>query len=685
MTYHTFIQYNNGLLQDFIDKFKPRTTISSISKCQNKYIFRQTSPKRPSQAKENPNEKNSQYNQLSTRTNKHSLWCSHPYIHIRCLIFCYTYYTLHGLTVLHEKPTLKILFISNAQFGMKHRSSKKRKNRFFIFKTLLSRFLPMLNLVIRPSFLSHTAYTLMVVFYIFALSLKNKPQSVGPIIQDTHIGRAPTESKILKNKCIISMKKKLSLFILAGGLLLGAGIPATAQKASVAQPIDLTYAAENSVNSVVYIKVTTNSKTQTIQYVDPFEDFFSDFFGNGGGRQQQRQIQTPKRQGAGSGVILSADGYIVTNNHVVKDADELLVKLNDNREFKGRIIGTDPQTDLALIKIEADKLQPITVGNSENLKVGEWVLAIGNPFSLTSTVTAGIVSAKARGLGATGGIESFIQTDAAINPGNSGGALVNARGELVGINAMLYSQTGSFSGYGFAIPTSIMNKVVDDLKKFGTVQRAVLGIKGNDVSAYIDQKKERDGKDVDLGTLTGVYVAETTAGSAVEDVLKEGDVITAINGHKVENMGQLQEQISKLSPGDKVEVTYMREKKERKATVTLRNVQGTTSKVEAVDSDMMGAALRPLTDAEKKELNLRYGLVVSAIRSGKMKDAGITKGTIIMQVNDREMRTTEDFDEAVKSANLSTDRVLWIRAKSQSGLNRSYTIELTQPKDSKKK
>lgn len=543
----------------------------------------------------------------------------------------------------------------------------------------------MLNLVIRPSFLLHTAYTLMVVFYIFALSLKNKPQSVGPIIQDTHIGRAPTESKILKNKCIISMKKKLSLFILAGGLLLGAGIPATAQKTSIAQPIDLTYAAENSVNSVVYIKVTTNSKTQTIQYVDPFEDFFSDFFGNGGGRQQQRQIQTPKRQGAGSGVILSADGYIVTNNHVVKDADELLVKLNDNREFKGRIIGTDPQTDLALIKIEANKLQPITVGNSENLKVGEWVLAIGNPFSLTSTVTAGIVSAKARGLGATGGIESFIQTDAAINPGNSGGALVNARGELVGINAMLYSQTGSFSGYGFAIPTSIMNKVVDDLKKFGTVQRAVLGIKGNDVSAYIDQKKEREGKDVDLGTLTGVYVAETTTGSAVEEVLKEGDVITAINGHKVENMGQLQEQISKLSPGDKVEVTYMREKKERKATVTLRNVQGTTSKVEAVDSDMMGAALRPLTDAEKKELNLRYGLVVSAIRSGKMKDAGITKGTIIMQVNDREMRTTEDFDEAVKSANLSTDRVLWIRAKSQSGLNRSYTIELTQPKDSKKK
>lgn len=479
------------------------------------------------------------------------------------------------------------------------------------------------------------------------------------------------------------MKKKLSMFILAGGLLLGAGVPVMAQRASVAQPVDLTYAAEKSVNSVVYIKVTTNSKTQTVQYVDPFEDFFGDFFGNGGGRQQQRQIQTPKRQGAGSGVILSADGYIVTNNHVVKDADELLVKLNDNHEYKGRIIGTDPQTDLALIKIEAKDLQPITVGNSESLKVGEWVLAIGNPFSLTSTVTAGIVSAKARGLGATGGIESFIQTDAAINPGNSGGALVNARGELVGINAMLYSQTGSFSGYGFAIPTSIMNKVVDDLKKFGTVQRAVLGIKGTDVSSYIDQQKEKNGKDILLGTLSGVYVSEVTAESSVDDVLKEGDVITAIGSQKIENMSELQEQLSKHSPGDKIEISYIRDKKVHKATITLRNIQGTTSKVESIDSDVMGAALRPLTESEKKELNLRYGLVVSAIRKGKMQDAGITKGTIIMQVNDKEMRTTEDFDEAVRNANLSTDRVLWIRAKSQSGINRSYTIELSQPKDKK--
>ena len=466
--------------------------------------------------------------------------------------------------------------------------------------------------------------------------------------------------------------------------VLAFGTTATVQAANpVGQPVDLTYAAEQSVNSVVYIKVTTNSKTQTVQYYNPFDfdDFFSDFFGRGNGnsQRQERQIQTPKRQGAGSGVILSSDGYIVTNNHVVADADELTVKLNDNHEYKGRIIGTDKQTDLALIKIEATGLQAIKVGDSDKLKVGEWVLAIGNPFSLTSTVTAGIVSAKARGLGANqGGIESFIQTDAAINPGNSGGALVNAQGELVGINAMLYSQTGSFSGYGFAIPVSIMTRVVDDLKKYGTVMRAVLGISGTDVTNYIDQQKEKNGKEIDLGTLTGVYVSDVQTGSTCEDVLKSGDVVTGLNGEKVEKMSELQEKLSKYRPGDKVTLTYVRDKKEHNTSVVLRNVQGTTSAVESVDTETMGAALRPLTDQEKKELNLRYGLVVSALRSGKIQEAGITKGTIIMKVNDREMKTTTDFEEAVRAANLSTDRVLWIQAKSQSGINRSYVIELTQ-------
>lgn len=479
------------------------------------------------------------------------------------------------------------------------------------------------------------------------------------------------------------MKRNL-IPVLALAFTLGLGAPAVSFAAVPANPVDLTSAAENAVNSVVYIKVTTNSRTQTIEYSDPFEDFFGDFFGRGnGGSRQRRQMETPKRSGAGSGVILTSDGYIVTNNHVVQDADELTVKLNDNREFKARIIGTDKTTDLALIKIEATNLKPITVANSDNLKLGEWVLAIGNPFSLTSTVTAGIVSAKARSLGATpGSIESFIQTDAAINPGNSGGALVNAKGELVGINAMIYSQTGSYAGYGFAIPTSIMNKVVDDLKKYGSVQRALLGIMGQDVSAYIDAQKEK-GKEVDLGTVNGIYVGEVSSdGAAAGAGLKEGDVITAIDGKKITKFGELQELISSHRPGDKVSVTYLRDKKQHTATITLLNVQGTTSAVQTLDTDAMGAALRPLTDQEKKELNLQSGLVVSAIREGKLKEAGLTKGLIITKVNDHEMRTIDDFDEAVKEANMSTDRVLWIRAKTQSGINKSFAVELSDPKAS---
>jgi len=478
----------------------------------------------------------------------------------------------------------------------------------------------------------------------------------------------------------------LSATALAFALTLGTA-PATRATAAVPQnPVDLTYAAEKAVNSVVYIKVTTNGKTQTIQYNDPFEDFFGDFFGRGNGGSQQRKIETPKRTGAGSGVILTEDGYIVTNNHVVADADELSVKLNDNREFKARIIGNDATTDLALIKIEANGLTAIKVADSDKLRLGEWVLAIGNPFSLTSTVTAGIVSAKARSLYAKqGSIESFIQTDAAINPGNSGGALVNAQGELVGINAMIYSQTGSYAGYGFAIPTSIMNKVVDDLRKYGTVQRALLGISGQDVSTYIDMQQEK-GQSVDLGTVNGIYVAEVSAdGAASAAGLKSGDVITAIDGKKIEKFGELQELLVNHRPGDKVTVTYLRDKKEHTATLTLRNIQGTTTAVQTLDTESMGAALRPLNNEEKQQLNLSYGLMVSAVRDGKFKDSGITKGIIIMKVNDKEMRTTDDFDNVVKEANLSTDRVLWIRARTQSGINKSFAIELSDPKDTKKK
>ena len=323
--------------------------------------------------------------------------------------------------------------------------------------------------------------------------------------------------------------------------------------ASVAQPVDLTTAAEVATQSVVYIKVSSTSRQTQMQEIDPFSDFFGDFFGRGQRSPQQRQA--PKRSGAGSGVILSADGYIVTNNHVVEDADEILVKLNDNREYKGRIIGLDKSTDLALLKIEAKDLKPVTVGSSESLKVGEWVLAIGNPYGFTSTVTAGIVSAKARSLQGNTTMESFIQTDAAINPGNSGGALVNVKGELVGINAMLYSQTGSYSGYGFAIPTTIMNKVVKDLREFGAVQRALIGVAGTDVSSYIDAQKEK-GKEADLGVLNGFYIEEVSADGAAEEAgLKRGDVITEIDGAKVEKFGNLQEIMAAHRPGDKIRIT----------------------------------------------------------------------------------------------------------------------------------
>ena len=449
--------------------------------------------------------------------------------------------------------------------------------------------------------------------------------------------------------------------------------------ASVAAPgglVDLTSAAESAVNSVVYIKVTQAGKPQRVQVQDPFSDFFGDFFGFGGRQPQPREYTAPDRHAAGSGVIISADGYIVTNNHVVGDADEIEVKLNDNREFKGRIIGCDATTDLALIKIEAKDLPAIPVGNSDDLKLGQWVLAVGNPFNLTSTVTAGIVSAKARTLGANG-IESFIQTDAAINSGNSGGALVNERGELVGINAMLYSQTGSYSGYGFAIPTTIMNKVVADLKVYGTVQRAVLGVTGTDVTNYIDSEKAK-GNDVDLGEVEGVYVNEVSDASAAQEAgLKKGDVITKFDGKKVTKMSELQEAITQHSPGDKVAVNYTRDKKTRTATVTLRNSQGTTKVMEEVDMDQLGVSLKPAADDVKKALRIDYGLEVNAVRQGgKMKAAGASKGTIILQVNDKKVSTVDDWETAVEEASRSTDRTLWIKAMTPSGRKVSLVVDL---------
>ena len=445
------------------------------------------------------------------------------------------------------------------------------------------------------------------------------------------------------------------------------------------QPVDLTYAAEKALPSVVHIRFLQNSKVQTVDVQsDPFGDFFDPFgfFGNpGNGGTQKRKVQTPKREGSGSGVIISTDGYIVTNNHVVDGADELTVTLNDNKEYSARIIGTDKTTDLALIKISATSLPAMPIGDSDKLKVGEWVLAVGNPFNFNSTVTAGIVSAKARSLGANG-IESFIQTDAAINSGNSGGALVNTRGELVGINAMLYSQTGSYSGYGFAIPTTIMNKVVADLKKYGVVQRGVLGVSATDVNKYFDSQKEQ-GKEVDLGTMEGVYVAKVDEdGSAAEAGIKEGDVIIAVDGKKVVKMSEFQEYLTNKRPGDKVTVTYLRKKQKKTATITLKNEQGNTNIVKDADLDVLGGTFRPVTEQEKKDLNISYGLVVTKVTGGALKDAAVYKGFVIQQANDTPMKTLNDLQKAVKDASTSKDPVLILKGFSPTGKKAYFAVML---------
>ena len=444
------------------------------------------------------------------------------------------------------------------------------------------------------------------------------------------------------------------------------------------QPVDLTYAAEKALPSVVYIKSVTNSKVQTVEYSDPFEDFFSDPFGGFFGRGQsqgngrRRQVQTPKRAAAGSGVIISADGYIVTNNHVVDGADELTVTLNENsKEYSARIIGADKTTDLALIKIDAKNLPAIVIANSENVKFGEWVLAVGNPLGLNNTVTAGIVSAKARSMGS--GVSSMIQTDAAINQGNSGGALVNTRGELIGINAMLASTTGANIGYGFAIPTSIVQKAVEDFKKYGTYQRAMIGISGSDVSSYVDSEKDK-GNEVDLGTMEGIYIAEVVEdGAAADGGLQKGDVLTYVDGKKVKQFGELQGIIAQKRPGDKVVVKYLRNKKEKTVTLTLKNEQGNTKVVKNADVDILGIDVRPVTDSQKKQLEISYGLEVLKVNGGKMKEAGVPKGFIIQVVNDQPMRSFDDLQQVVKDAK---DQMLVIKGIFPTGKRGGFVVYL---------
>lgn len=400
---------------------------------------------------------------------------------------------------------------------------------------------------------------------------------------------------------------------------------------------DLTFAAENSVHSVVHIKVTQKGKYYGSNNI------FDYFFGDGGYQQQG-----PARQGAGSGVIITPNGFIVTNNHVVDGSDEIDVVLNDKREFKAKLIGTDPSTDLALLKIDATNLPVLAFSNSDDLKLGEWVLAVGNPFNLTSTVTAGIVSAKSRDIGINPDqmrIESFIQTDAAVNPGNSGGALVNTRGELVGINTAIASQTGSYSGYSFAIPANIVQKVVSDLKEFGDVQRALLNVRIGTVDAETAKK-------YNLDKIEGVFIGEVQPGGAAEQAgLKDNDVIISVDGVAVNSSAELQEQISKHRPGDKVALVIKRDNKKKPFNVTLRNKHGDTEIVKGDNpDDIFGAKFVVVSDRDKEELGIRYGIKITELGNGKFKDAGIKKGFIITQVNKNAVSEVNELKRIIKNS-----------------------------------
>ena len=401
--------------------------------------------------------------------------------------------------------------------------------------------------------------------------------------------------------------------------------------ATDAQPVDLTQAAESSLHAVVHIRATQLSKTQTVQEQPDIFDFF---FGDGRGRQ--RQIQTQPRVGFGSGVIISEDGYIVTNNHVVDGASKLKVKLNDGRTFEAKLIGKDSATDLALLKIEAADLPTVPFGSSDALRLGEWVLAIGSPFDLQSTITAGIVSAKARNLGVIPNdfsIEAFIQTDAAVNPGNSGGALVNTHGELVGINTLIKSQTGSYVGYSFAIPESIVRKVVVDLKEYGIVQRALLGIRYGIVDQdFIDNMGEETG----IKELGGAYVSSVVeGGSASEAGIRKGDVILDIDGVKINDNATLSEQIGRRRPNDKVKLSVKRDGKVKQIDVTLRNKAGKTELITKEDVDMVEVLGGKFADAGAKlcrELDIKGGVQVVGIKAdGILARARVKQGFVIIR------------------------------------------------------
>lgn len=398
--------------------------------------------------------------------------------------------------------------------------------------------------------------------------------------------------------------------------------------------VDFTKAADKSIHAVVHVTSKYNLENDEY-YQNPIYEFL---FGN---------VQRQPSVSFGSGVIISEDGYIVTNYHVVEKSDEIQVVLNDKRTFSAEVIGTDPGTDLALLKVEGEKLPYIELGNSDVLKVGEWVLAVGNPFNLTSTVTAGIVSAKARNINILRDqsrypIESYIQTDAAVNRGNSGGALVNLRGELVGVNSAIISPSGTYSGYSFAIPINLVKKVVADIIKYGEVQRAILGVSIYDVNSDVADK-------YNLDKIEGVFVESATEDGAARDAgIKRGDVILEINNIKVNSATELTEQIGKYRPGETVYVTVKRDNKRKQFDVVLRNMHGNTKIVKADEYlKVLGASFQKLSNSEKRRLGVDYGIGVVDLKDGALREAGIKENFVITRVQDEKITDLDDLKKVL--------------------------------------
>ncbi|WP_185849441.1 Do family serine endopeptidase [Blattabacterium cuenoti] len=438
-----------------------------------------------------------------------------------------------------------------------------------------------------------------------------------------------------------SAKTKLASSDTSSSLVSSAGFP------------DFTRIVSKTIHAVVNVK--NYSKKYNNQF-DPFDFFFGfpDDFGNSRGRKPQKN-DIPGLHG--SGVIISPDGYIVTNNHVIKDAEKIEITLNDQRTYKAKLIGTDSSTDIALLKINEKNLPFIYFSDSNKVQVGEWVLAIGNPFDLNSTVTAGIISAKNRSLGILRGetqssIESFFQTDAAVNPGNSGGALINANGELIGINTAISSASGNFIGYSFAAPSNLVAKVIQDIKKYGTVQRAYLGVRGMDLSKTEYLKAYNQETHQNIKSQQGFLIGDVFEKSGAADAgLKKGDIIKSIDGKPIQNIADLSFIVGIKYPGDKVKVNIIRNKQKKTFNVILKDFQGRTkirTKEEITPSELLGAIFDPLSQECKKDFGIGYGIRIREMRTGRLSSIGLEEGDIILSINGEKMKKPNDVDRVLK-------------------------------------